>query len=387
MSDHESPASTVDRLARHGASAPNLSIVVPTFKEALNLPFLLEGIREALAGTGIAYEVIVVDDASPDDTAAVCERLTAAGHPLRLIVRRGERGLSSAVLRGFEAAAGGCLACMDADLSHPPQALVPLYRAVADGPSEIAIGSRYVTGGETDAEWGLFRWLNSKVATLLAAPLIPAVKDPMAGYFVVRRDVFSRCDELNPVGYKILLEILCKSRATRVVEVPISFQDRVRGESKLSLGEQLRYLRHLGRLYEHRYPGLVQFGRFALIGGTGMAVDLGVVHMVHYGLRQSFAVQRIAGIAAAIVWNFLGNRHWTFKNAQRGNALAQFFSFMAACGVGACVNWAVSMACFHGVWPFTGRVLRSALAGVLAGMGFNFTLCRFWAFRPPRSCP
>ncbi|MFN7811615.1 MAG: glycosyltransferase [Planctomycetia bacterium] len=360
---------------------PDLSIVVPTYREALNLPFLLEGIRDALAGAGIAYEVIVVDDDSPDDTAAVCAKLTAAGHPLRLIVRTGERGLSSAVLRGFAAAAGRCLACMDADLSHPPQTLVPLHRAVADGIADVAIGSRYVAGGGTDATWGLFRWLNSRVATLLAAPLIPALKDPMAGYFVVRRDVLARCDELNPVGYKILLEILCKSRATRVVEVPISFRDRVRGESKLSFAEQLRYLRHLGRLYRYRYPGLVQFGRFALVGGSGMAVDLGVVHLVHYILRQPFAVQRVAGIGAALVWNFLGNRRWTFADARQESAWGQFMKFVAACSLGACVNWGVSLACFHGVWPFTGRVLRSALAGVLAGTAFNFILCRWWAFR------
>jgi putative flippase GtrA len=112
-----------------------------------------------------------------------------------------------------------------------------------------------------------------------------------------------------------------------------------------------------------------------------MAVDLGVVHLVHYILRQPFAVQRVAGIGAALVWNFLGNRRWTFADARQESAWGQFMKFVAACSLGACVNWGVSLACFHGVWPFTGRVLRSALAGVLAGTAFNFILCRWWAFR------
>jgi dolichol-phosphate mannosyltransferase len=167
--------------------------------------------------------------------------------PIRLVVRTHDRGLSSAVVEGFAHAHAPVLLVMDADLSHPASTIPALYHAILKG-AEFAIGSRYVPGGGTDDRWSWYRWLNSKVAAMLARPLVP-LQDPTAGFFALEQTLVQRCEHLNPIGYKIALEILVKSKATRIQEIPIFFQTRRFGKSKLKLKQQLLYLRHLLSLY------------------------------------------------------------------------------------------------------------------------------------------
>lgn len=229
---------------------PALSIIVPTFKEAENLPVLVPRLGAMLQSSGIEGEILVVDDASGDGTEEACARL-AAEHPLRLLVRRGERGLSGAVLRGLAESRGSLLVVMDADLSHPPEAVPELVAALADPGVDFVVGSRYVPGASTDERWGFLRWVNSRIATLLARPLTK-VRDPMSGFFALRRETFERAAPLSPIGYKIGLELIVKCGCRSVREVPIHFRDRLHGRSKLGLREQLRYLRHLARLYRFR---------------------------------------------------------------------------------------------------------------------------------------
>lgn len=230
-----------------------VSIVVPTFREVDNLAALTTRITAAMTAADLPHEIIVVDDNSRDGTEELCAGLCADGLPLRLIVRRDERGLSSAVLRGFAEARGDVLVCMDADLSHPPEAVPQLVHALAAG-ADFVIGSRYVRGGTTDQSWGLFRWLNSKVATVLARPFTTA-RDPMAGFFALRQATFAAASRLDPIGYKIGLELIVKCRCRRVAEIPIHFADRRAGESKLNLREQLNYVRHLARLARFKLTG------------------------------------------------------------------------------------------------------------------------------------
>lgn len=229
---------------------PALSIIVPTYKEAENLPVLVPRLGAMLRDARIRGEILVVDDESGDGTAEACSRL-AAEHPLRLLVRRGERGLSGAVLRGLAEAKGALLVVMDADLSHPPEAVPGLVAALSEPGVDFVVGSRYVPGASTDERWGFFRWINSKVATLLARPLTK-VRDPMSGFFALRRETLGRAAPLSPIGYKIGLELIVKCGCRAVREVPIHFRDRLHGRSKLGLREQLRYLRHLARLYRFR---------------------------------------------------------------------------------------------------------------------------------------
>jgi dolichol-phosphate mannosyltransferase len=234
----------------HEEADMDVSVIVPTFREAANLPVLAESIRAALMAT--SYEIVVVDDDSRDGTEDICSELSKS-LPLRLLVRRGERGLASAVVHGMKSANGQFLVVMDADLSHPPEAIPALLAPLRAG-ADFVIGSRYVAGGSTEEGWGFYRWLNSKAATLLAWPLAK-VRDPMAGFFALPRSLFENAAALDPIGYKIGLELLVKCRCRRVVEVPIHFRNRLHGESKLNLREQINYLRHLGRLYRFRLVG------------------------------------------------------------------------------------------------------------------------------------
>ncbi len=234
-------------------SAPAVTVVVPTYREAENLPALIPAITEALQSAGTPYEILIVDDDSRDGSVEAVARLSAEGHAVRIIVRTGARGLASAVIRGFESARGATLVCMDADLSHPPEAIPRLVGAL-DAGADFVIGSRYVRGGSTEQGWGLFRWLNSRIATWLARPFTGA-KDPMAGFFALRRETFASAAALDPIGYKIGLELMVKCRCRRVEEIPIHFADRHRGESKLSFREQWNYLRHLARLARFKLRG------------------------------------------------------------------------------------------------------------------------------------
>jgi len=231
----------------------DLSIIVPTYREAANLRLLLPGIAEAMTPAHLRYEVLVMDDASDDDPAAAV-RATADICPAELIVRTGPRDLSLAVLDGFRRARGDILLVMDADLSHPPEKIPDLLAALGRGATDFVIGARFVPGGGTE-DWGGHRRLNSYVATLLCRPLVGGIRDPMAGFFALRRETFLQAEGLNPIGYKIGLELLCRCRCRHVAEVPITFHNRRAGQSKLDLEQQRRYLLHLDRLYRDYQPG------------------------------------------------------------------------------------------------------------------------------------
>ncbi|MFQ5807342.1 MAG: polyprenol monophosphomannose synthase [Phycisphaerae bacterium] len=221
-----------------------VSVVVPTYNERDNLAPLAARIFAAVDPN--SSELLIIDDESPDGTAAVAEEL-AASYPIRCLVRRGERGLATAVIHGLREARGELCVVMDADLSHSPEAIPKLLEVMQDPQVEMAIGSRFVPGGKVDLHWPLHRRLNSWVGRMLARPLT-GVKDTMSGFFCVRRhDV--ELDRLQPMGYKIALELIVRHGWRNVVEIPITFSDRAAGETKLNVAEQLRYLRHLWRLY------------------------------------------------------------------------------------------------------------------------------------------
>ena len=223
-----------------------VSVVVPTYNERENLAPLARRVFGVLDPQ--QAELLIVDDDSPDGTAEAAAELGRV-LPVRCIVRRGERGLATAVIAGLRAARGELVVVMDADLSHPPESIPALLAALDDPGVEMAIGSRFVPGGVVDLHWPLHRRLNSLVGRLLARPLTP-VRDMMSGFFAVRRRDL-RLEGLRPIGYKIALELIVRHGWKNIVEVPITFADRAAGQTKLNVAEQLRYLRHLGRLYAY----------------------------------------------------------------------------------------------------------------------------------------
>ena len=276
------------------STTPQTSLVIPALNEALNLPPLLEQIDAALVGRD--YEVIVVDDNSRDNTREVCAAL-AARYPLRLIVReQPTNGLSGAVLHGIAHAAGEYLVVMDADLQHPPAKIPELLAPLERGEADFVIGSRYVAGGSTGEAWTLFRKVNSRVATLLARPFAGRTSDPMSGFFALKRSTYARAQRLTPLGYKIALELMCKSRVASVREVPIHFAERTRGESKLTLKEQFRYLEHLSRLYDFTFPRISPVVKFLIATVCGWAAGATAYLLV---LRHALAPRGAAAVILA----------------------------------------------------------------------------------------
>jgi dolichol-phosphate mannosyltransferase len=223
------------------------SIVIPTYNEAAGIGALLESLDATFRENGLDGEVIVVDDNSPDGTGAVVDELSAR-LPVRCLHRSGKLGLSSAVIEGWRVARteSVALGAMDADFSHDPSALPKMAAALESGEFGLAVGSRYVAGGGIE-NWPARRVITSRVACWLARPLT-SVRDVTSGYFLVRREALDGV-ELDPIGFKIGLEVIAKAHYGKAIEVPYVFTDRVAGESKLNQREIFNYLKQLGRLY------------------------------------------------------------------------------------------------------------------------------------------
>jgi dolichol-phosphate mannosyltransferase len=251
-------------------SVIQLSIIVPAVNEADNLPLLVPRIADAVKER--SYEILIIDDNSQDNTPQVCAEL-AQRYPLHLIVRPVPRdGLSGAVLEGMKIARGEILLVMDADLQHPPEKIDELASLLERNEGDFALGSRYVTGGGTSQEWTLFRKLNSEIATFLASPFAGKTKDPMSGFFALRRATYEGAQRLTPLGYKIGLELMCKCRVKKVREVPIHFGARQHGQSKLTLKQQFKYLEHLSRLYDFTFPRASPAIKFLIATGCSWIV-------------------------------------------------------------------------------------------------------------------
>jgi dolichol-phosphate mannosyltransferase len=355
-----------------------LTIIVPTYKERDNLPVLVGRISALKDEFDLDLELLIMDDDSRDGSD---EWVRDEGPDwARIIVRRSNRGLSPAVLDGLRAARHPVAIVMDADLSHPPEAIPSMLLGLESG-QQFVIGSRYVPGGTTDDDWGILRWLNSRVATFLARPLTSA-KDPMAGFFAVRTAELEKARELNPIGYKIALELIVKCELDNVGEVPIHFSDRHLGESKLTLSEQLKYLVHLQRLYAFKYAHSTSFVQFGLIGVSGIFVNLGVLTLLLWaGVSEYLALA--GGIAVSVVTNFLLNRRYTFSYARDGDILKQFLGFVAASGLGGAIQFGVASAVLAAIQGFIPQL--AALIGIGAGFIFNFTASRFFVFKKRQS--
>ena len=358
------------------SSGPSLSIIVPTYREAENLPDLIERIDAVRVEHGLDLEVIIVDDDSQDGAEDVVRKLNRPW--VRILVRKENRGLSAAVLDGFRLARNEVLVVMDADLSHPPERIPAMLDALESG-CDFAIGSRYVSGGTTDEDWGVLRWANSRIATLLARPFTN-VKDPMSGFFMLRRTKFEQAAPLNPIGYKIGLELLVRCRCRRVGEIPIHFSKRRLGHSKLSVREQMRYLRHIRRLFIYRYENLAYFAQFAAVGFSGTFVNLAVLTVALW-LGASIHVAVAAAILVALVSNFVLNRQFTFSYARAGSWWRQFAGFSAASSLGAIANYATTLLTLA-LWPALNRVPQVAsLIGIAAGLVFNYFATRYFVFK------
>lgn len=224
----------------------SISLVVPTYNERENVRAVVDRCSAALSAYD--FEIVVVDDDSPDETWRLVDRVYGDEDRVRIVRRRGKLGLATAISRGFREASSELCAVIDADLQHPPEKLPALIDAF-DPDVDVVIGSRYAAGGAIE-DWPLARRVVSRGASRIAKLALPAtraVSDPLSGFFAVRREVLDGVS-LSPVGYKILLEVLAKCEYDRVVEVPYVFRERDRGESKLTASEYVEFLKHVRTL-------------------------------------------------------------------------------------------------------------------------------------------
>jgi dolichol-phosphate mannosyltransferase len=372
------------------SSAPiHFSLVIPTYNEGQNIHNIVKILSGLLdADIGGNYELIVVDDNSPDRTWELAIALIPEYPQLKVMRRQHERGLASAVIRGWQAAKGQVLGVIDGDLQHPPHVLSKLLSAI-DAGADLAVASRHVEGGGVSS-WSFVRRFLSRGAQLIGLVLLPGilgrVSDPMSGYFVVRRAAIAG-SVLNPVGYKILIEVLARGKVGQIAEVAYVFCERHQGESKVTSKQYVEYLHHLVRLrlasgrmgrFTTRIGFPVgRFIRFGLVGLSGVFVDMALLYLLSDPTTLGWPLTRSKIIAAefAIMNNFSWNDRWTFADIaseQRGwrQRCKRLLKFNIVCLAGVVLNVLVLNLVFNFLLP--NRYVANLIAIALA------TIWNFW---------
>jgi len=348
---------------------PDISIVVPTFREAENIRELHS--RVARVMDGHSWEIIFVDDDSPDSTADIARGLAADDPRIRCLQRIGRRGLSTAVVEGALSSSAPVIAVMDADLQHDESILPAMVDELRTRDLDVVIGSRYVGGGGT-GDWDEGRKKVSLFASRLARGLVPDnLRDPMSGFFVVRAAAFrDAARHLSGYGYKILLDLFVSSpRPLRFAELPYTFKPRAHGESKLDTLVAWEYLMLLvDKRIGHVIKPRLLF--FLFVGGSGVALHYLILSVLFLGLGVAFPAAQLVGTVVAMTSNFFLNNVFTYRDQRlRGAKLIRgLVSFYTVCGMGALANIGIAAYAFsqHLEWAL------SAAAGIVVGTLWNY---------------
>jgi dolichol-phosphate mannosyltransferase len=348
---------------------PELSIVVPTFSEAENIAELYARISAVLGSE--SWEIIFVDDDSPDGTADLARRLSNQDQRVRCIQRIGRRGLATAVVEGALSSSAPFVAVMDADLQHDESLLPVMLNELRSRDLDIIVGSRYMAGGGT-GEWSDRRKAISRLGGRLAKGLVPDnLNDPMSGFFAMRAEALrDAARQLSGYGYKILLDLFVSARRPlRFAEVPYTFKPRLHGESKL---DSLVAWEYLMLLVDKRIGHIIspRLLFFVMVGGSGVVLHYLVLSTLYVGIKLPFAVSQLTGTVLAMTFNFFLNNLFTYRDRRlRGMRLWRgLLSFYAVCGLGALANIGVA------AYAFSQQVqwAVSAGAGILVGTLWNY---------------
>jgi dolichol-phosphate mannosyltransferase len=361
--------------------AYDLAIVIPTFNESGNVGLLADRLARALAG--IHYELIFVDDDSPDGTAGVVRGLAQQHDNVRVLQRIGRRGLASACIEGILAASAPCVAVMDADLQHDESILPEMLRRMREENLDLVVASRNLAGGSMGefARWRVKLSQLGRRLSLMGAE--HALSDPMSGFFMVRFTAFERlAHRLSAIGFKILLDIvLSADRGLRIGEVPYRFRAREHGESKLDFMVGLEYFellvdKHLGDLVN------VRFVLFGMVGALGVAVHLLILRALLQVPAMSFAAGQAATTFIVMILNFVLNNSITYRDRRlRGWAFwGGLLTFCLACGLGVAANVAIANEAFHRGVPW----VLAALTGLLFSAVWNFGVTSMTTWRQAR---
>lgn len=380
---HEAPFSDRDVLpgSASATAAPLVSVVVPTFDERDNIEELVRRIECALGAT--PWEILFVDDDSPDGTAERVRSLATKDPRIRCLHRIGRRGLSSACVEGILAGSSPYVAVIDADLQHDERILPLMLLRLAQGDLDIVVGSRHVEGGGI-GDWNQTRAAMSRFATRLGRFATQVdLHDPMSGFFMIRRDSFMKVAyRLSNIGFKILLDIFASAEEPlRFAELPYSFRDRLSGESKFDAAAMWDYLMLLAdKTFGHIVP--VRFVAFSIVGAVGTLVHMTVLTLLLKLLGLDFGVSQAVAAVAAMTGNFLLNNALTFRDRRLSGwkMVVGFLTFCSACGIGAVGNIGIADYLFasHHSWWLAG------LSGVLIGAVWNYAATSMVTWRALR---
>jgi dolichol-phosphate mannosyltransferase len=348
-----------------------LTIVVPTYAESENVLELVKRLKLSLAA--IAWEVIFVDDDSPDGTAALVKSVAATDPHVRCIRRVGRRGLSGACIEGMLASASPVVAVIDADLQHDETLLPHMLQSIRNG-ADLSIATRYSAGGSVGHGLPTIRLWGSRLATWLASAIAGTdVSDPMSGFFMIRRDVIEgNADALAREGYKLLLDILWTTgKSLKISEMSYTFRERRRGNSKLGALVTIDYI---GLLFSKMFGGAlpVRFLMFAGVGLSGVAVHLATLNISLAHFRLSFEWAQFSAVIVAMTWNFVLNNFLTYRDARLAGArfLKGLLLFYFACSIGSIGNVGVA----SWIYSFHATAWIAGLAGAIVGSVFNYTI-------------
>jgi dolichol-phosphate mannosyltransferase len=358
-------------------SSLRLSIVVPTFNERQNVQEFLRRIEVTLGEPG--WEVIFVDDDSPDGTASVVRNIAQTDPRIRCLQRIGRRGLSSACIEGMLAASAPSIVVMDGDLQHDETVLPKMLAEIEQGGADVVVGTRYSVGGST-GDWNESRKTMSRFATRASRVILKQpVSDPMSGFFMLQRKVLeSTVHKLSGLGFKILLDVLVTAKQPLcVAEVPYRFRDRFAGESKLDEMVIWEY----GMLLADKTIGRfvpVRFVAFSIIGGFGVFVHMAVLTLLLQGMKSRFTTAQSVATGTAIIFNFALNNILTYRDRRlkRWEWFVGLFRFMIACSIGALANVGIATYLFENRTQW----VLAALAGVLVGAVWNYAVTQLYTW-------
>jgi dolichol-phosphate mannosyltransferase len=358
--------------------APQLSVIVPTFNERDNVTTLYRRLEATFAG--IAWEVVFVDDNSPDGTWDVVRGLAQADTRVRCIRRIGRRGLSGACIEGILAASAPYAAVIDADLQHDETQLPKMLAVLQSGEFDLVVGSRYIEGGSADS-FDKQRAGASQLATEVAKRVLRVqIADPMSGFFMIRRDRFEQlAPQLSTQGFKILLDIVATARGElRVKEIPFTFGTRLHGESKLDSMVALDFLGLVLAKLTHDVVSL-RFLLFAMVGSIGLVVHLATLFVAHEVLNVPFAEAQAAGALVAMTSNFVLNNFLTYRDQRlKGFAILRgLLLFYLVCGVGLAANVGVAFSVYDQEWNWW----VAGAAGALMGVVWNYAMSGLFVWR------
>jgi dolichol-phosphate mannosyltransferase len=352
-------------------AAPELTVVVPCYNERPNVSVLVRRLASALEG--LHWEVVFVDDNSPDGTAAEVRSLAQTDARVRCIRRIGRRGLSSAVIEGALSTSAPFIGVIDGDLQHDETRLPEMLRMLRTDRCDVVIASRYVEGGSSEGLAGNWRHRLSETGIQMAQALLPVrLTDPMSGFFMMRRDAFERnAGKLTGQGFKILLDLLLSDRRLTVREIPSVFHERVAGESKL---DALVLAQFGSLLLDKSLHGLVplRFLGFAAVGAVGVVVNVSVLEFLRRVAHLDFGTAAVIATVVAMMANFQLNNRITYRDqVLKGRRLWQgLILFMLVCGLGAAANVGIAKTLYQG--HLSG--VLAGTAGALIGVVWNYAI-------------